>query len=90
MPLFQVSERNHIPVCDEDGCVSPDFKRMGTYIHGMFDNAAITRFWLQQIGLAHIEVSRLDGLEARNKEYDLLAEHFAKFVDVKGIVQLVR
>ena len=89
-PLFQVSERNHTPICDDDGCVSPDFKRMGTYIHGMFDNAAITRFWLQQIGLPNIEVSKLDGLEARNKEYDLLAEHFAKYIDVKGIMRLVR
>jgi len=89
-PLFQVSERNHVPVCDDDGCVSSDFKRMGTYIHGMFDNAAIARFWLQQIGLPHVEVSELDGLEARNREYDLLADHFARYVDVRGIMQLVR
>jgi adenosylcobyric acid synthase len=89
-PLFQVNERNQAPTRDDDGCVSPDFKRMGTYIHGLFDNPAVTRFWLQHIGLRNIEVSQLEGLEARSKEYDLLAEHFARHIDVKGIMKLVQ
>jgi len=89
-PLFQISERNQTPTHDDDGCVSPDSKRMGTYIHGMFDNPAITRFWLQHIGLEDIEVSRLEGLEARDKQYDLLAEHFERHIDVEGIRKLVQ
>ncbi|UCD81052.1 MAG: cobyric acid synthase [Desulfobacterales bacterium] len=89
MPLFQVNERNQTPMHDDDGCVSPDSKCMGTYIHGIFDNPTITRFWLQHIGLRDIEVSQLEGLEARNQEYDLLAEHFEKHIDVEGIMRLV-
>jgi adenosylcobyric acid synthase len=89
MPLFQVHERNQTPVQDDDGCVSSDSKSMGTYIHGIFDNPAVTRFWLQHIDLRDIEVSQLEGLEARNQEYDLLAEHFKKHIDVKAIRKLV-
>lgn len=90
MPLFEVGERNGRPTRDDEGCVSPDLKCMGTYIHGMFDNPAVTQFWLQHIGLGGIEVSQLEGLEARNKEYDLLADHFEKYVDIERIMELVR
>jgi adenosylcobyric acid synthase len=89
-PLFQVNKRNSLPTRDADGCVSTDLKNMGTYIHGLFENPDITRFWLQHIGLPDLEVSDLGGLEARNGEYDLLAEYFEKHIDVRGIVATVQ
>ena len=88
-PLFQVVERNSTPTHDADGCVATDSKSMGTYIHGLFDNPEITRFWLNHIGLHDLEVSDLGGLDARNREYDLLAEYFEKYIDVKGIMETV-
>jgi adenosylcobyric acid synthase len=87
--LFQVSERNRIPTSDEDGCVSTDSNCMGTYIHGLFDNPAITQFWLRQIGLNDFETSQLEGLEARDREYDLLADHFEQHIDVQSIMKMV-
>ena len=89
LSLFQVSERNSIPTSDEDGCVSTDSNCMGTYIHGLFDNPAITQFWLQRIGLNDVETSQLEGLEARNREYDLLADHFEQHIDVQSIMKMV-
>ena len=88
-PLFRVTERNQNPCLDEDGCVSADSKIMGTYIHGLFNNPAILKSWLNRIGLDGIDVSNIGGIEARNKEYDLLAEHFEKNVGVESIVKLV-
>jgi adenosylcobyric acid synthase len=88
-PLFQITHRDHHPCRDEDGCVSADSKMMGTYIHGLFDNPSILKSWLKHIGLDGIDVSEIGGIEARNKEYDLLAEHFQKYVDVEGIVKLI-
>jgi adenosylcobyric acid synthase len=88
-PLFNITERNHNPCRDEEGCVSDNSKIMGTYIHGLFDNPGILKFWLNHIGLRGVDVSDVGGIEARNKEYDLLAEHFEKNVDVERIVQLV-
>jgi adenosylcobyric acid synthase len=89
-PLFQVVERNSTPTNDTDGCVSTDSNSMGTYIHGLFENPDITRFWLQHIGLRDFEISDLGGLEARNREYDLLAEYFENHIDIKEIVATVQ
>ena len=88
-PLFQVSERNSIPTSDEDGCISTDANCMGTYIHGLFDNPAISQFWLQRIGLHDFATSQLEGLEARDREYDLLADHFEQHIDVQSLSKMV-
>jgi adenosylcobyric acid synthase len=87
-PLFEITHRDHHPCRDEDGCVSADSKMMGTYIHGLFDNPAILKSWLNHIGLDGIGVPKIGGIEARNRQYDLLAEHFQKHVNVDRIVQL--
>jgi adenosylcobyric acid synthase len=89
LPLFEVEARNSRPISDEDGCVSTESNSMGTYIHGIFDNPTVIQFWLDHIGLKDIKTSRLGGIEARNREYDLLAEHFERHVDVEGILRMV-
>ncbi len=66
--------------------MSTDSKSMGTYIHGLFENPDIARFWLQHIGLGDLEISDLGGLEARNREYDRLAEYFESHIDTDEIV----
>ena len=88
-PLFKVVERNGIACEDSDGCVSADHKIMGTYIHGLFENPTVTRWWLNTIGLPDVETATLEGLEAKDKEYDLLAEHFESYIDVEGLVTTV-
>ena len=87
--LFRVESRNNASISDEDGCISGDSNSLGTYIHGLFDNPAVTRFWLDHIGLKDIKISQLEGLEARNREYDLLTEHFEKHIDVVSICKLI-
>ena len=89
-PLFKVVERNGVACEDTDGCVSADNKIMGTYIHGLFENPTITRLWLNNIGLADVETSELEGSAAKDKEYDLLAEYFETHIDVKEIVATVQ
>jgi adenosylcobyric acid synthase len=59
---------------------------MGTYIHGLFENPTVTRWWLNTIGLPDVETETLEGLEAKDKEYDLLAKHFESYIDVEGLV----
>jgi adenosylcobyric acid synthase len=88
-PLFEITHRDHHPCRDEDGCVSADSKMMGTYIHGLFDNPSILKSWLNHIGLDGIDVSDIGGIEARNRQYDLLAEHFQKYVNVDRIIKLI-
>jgi adenosylcobyric acid synthase len=88
-PLFKIMERNHKPSRDEEGCISGAGKVMGTYIHGLFDNPEILKCWLSHIDLPDIDVSDIGGIEARNGQYDLLAQHFEKHVDVESIVKMV-
>jgi adenosylcobyric acid synthase len=88
-PWFTVVERNGIACEDADGCVSTDNKIMGTYIHGLFENLTVTRLWLNTIGLPDIKTSTLEGLEAKDREYDLLAEYFESHIDMNSINGLV-
>ena len=88
IPLFAVTQRNHKPCRDEDGCVTGDAKILGTYIHGLFDNPEILESWLNHIGLHDIDVPAAGGIQARNRQYDLLAEHFEKYIDAQSIVKL--
>ena len=88
-PLFKITERNHKACRDEEGCISGAAKIMGTYLHGLFDNPEILKCWLNHIGLPDVDVSDVGGIEARNSQYELLAEHFGKNVDVDRIVKLV-
>jgi adenosylcobyric acid synthase len=89
-PLFEVLERNGTACEDTDGCVTADPRIMGTYIHGLFENPTITRLWLNSIGLTDVETSEFDGLEAKDREYDLLAEYFETHIDVKEILATVQ
>jgi adenosylcobyric acid synthase len=87
---FRVLERNNIACEDADGCVSLDKKIMGTYIHGLFENPAVTRLWLDHIGLPEVKTSTLEGVEAKDREYDMLAEYFESHIDVNGLVKTVQ
>ena len=87
-PVFRVFERNGAPCDDADGCVTPDLRIMGTYIHGLFENSMITNFWLNSIGLPNVETAELEGLQAKDREYDLLAEHFSAHIDTASIISL--
>jgi len=85
--LFRVLKQNSISCDKEDGCMSNNQRVLGTYIHGLFDTPDITRLWLDHIGLSGVEVTEAHGLAARDKEYDLLAEYFEKYVDTEQIFE---
>ena len=88
-PLFRVISRNSTATNDDDGCVVNNFRIMGTYIHGIFENPRITARWLDSIGLADIQTSELEGFEARDRQYDMLAEYFEAHIDVKSITDIL-
>ena len=88
-PLFRVQSRNCQTTIDDDGCVVENSRIMGTYIHGIFENPKITSRWLTCIGLSEIETSELEGFDARDREYDLLAEYFEEHIDVKSIMDIL-
>ncbi|MCP4714516.1 MAG: cobyric acid synthase, partial [Deltaproteobacteria bacterium] len=87
--LFTVQSRNGRSTQDKEGCRGSNDRIIGTYIHGLFDMPAITKIWLASIGLEQIELSERHGPAARDRGYDLLAEHVNKHIRVDDIFDLV-
>jgi adenosylcobyric acid synthase len=84
-PLLSVTARNGEPCRDVDGCVSEDGRLMGTYLHGLFDDRRAAGRWLAAAGLENAAVSGSFGLSARSREYDKLAAHFTRHLDVERL-----
>jgi adenosylcobyric acid synthase len=87
--LFSIFERNHVPSQTEDGCEMHDSKLLGTYIHGMFDTPAITKKWLNAIGLDRVDVPDENRFNTKDNAYNLLAEHFEQHIDTKEILDML-
>ena len=87
--LFKISKQNGIKCSKEDGCSMDGSRLIGTYMHGLFDSPSITGLWLESIGLENIKVAQAHGLAVRDKEYDLLAAHFEKHINIKEIKELL-
>jgi len=86
---FSIMERNGRSVEDQDGCIAPDRKVIGTYMHGMFDSPGVTAHWLEGLGLSDLTIPDIQGADARDREYDHLAAHFEEYVDTDGILKLL-
>jgi adenosylcobyric acid synthase len=50
----------------------------------------VTARWLAAIGVHGVDPPALAGLAARDREYDALADHFEKHVDVEAIGRLAQ
>jgi len=90
-PMLNVLEQNGKPPQNNlDGCISENGRIMATYMHGLFDTPGITRLWLDCIGLGHIKTPGISGLASRDREYDLLAQHFEKHMNTDAILNLIQ
>lgn len=71
-PLLQIVQRGADPTTAEDGCLSPDGRIWGCYLHGIFANDDFRRGWLRQLGWqpAPINNPTVD-------PFDRLADHVA-------------
>ena len=62
---------------------------MGTYMHGMFESAPITKRWLQTLGLTDISVPDQQDLSERDRAYTELAAHFRRHIDTDAFLKLI-
>ena len=79
----------HLSDGRDDGCII-DNKCMGTYVHGILDNAPFVDFLLQPFAdkLAKTDKS-FDYQAFKEEQYDRLAEHVRKHVDVEQIYKIL-
>ena len=75
-----------------DGWVTADGRVLGTYMHGLFDSPGWRRAFLNEIrrekGLPQRRTAA-SGRGARFHQYDRLADHFEKHVDVDRILEVM-
>ncbi len=85
LSLIDILSRNDQHCQDIDGCITPDRKVAGTYMHGFFDSQAILKKWLDWINL---EIPNLpdDTLSSKNSDYTLLKEHFETHIKFKDMI----
>jgi adenosylcobyric acid synthase len=85
-PLFAVARHGGFGETVEDGAVSADGRVWGTYLHGLFDDAALRHALLDHLrsrrGLAPALRSARPTLDA---ELDRLADHLAAHLDLARI-----
>jgi adenosylcobyric acid synthase len=86
--MLDVYQRNGDACKEQDGCISENKRVMGTYMHGFFDTPEILKKWLKHIGINADEVPAVYGLNARNEEYDRLADHVRENVNLQKIIDL--
>jgi adenosylcobyric acid synthase len=86
-PFIKVSERNNTPEEDMDGAVSRDGKVLGTYFHGIFDEAPLKEWFLT---LAEPSYRPMESDKGSNRDnYDRLAEHFLQHLDLDKVFAII-
>lgn len=93
-PLFKIK-------CDEsmdrsyyDGAINQTGNVWGTYLHGLFDNDILRRYFINYLrekkGLAPLCDKILSARQEREKSYNLLANHLQQNLDIDYILDLVQ
>jgi adenosylcobyric acid synthase len=83
-PLFDLSENGK--VLGSDGAVSENGNVYGTYLHGLFDEWSSRAHFLEKFGAVGSE--SVDNSEYKDRQYDLLAEHFRKHLDMESLFRI--
>ena len=82
-PLLHLSDGR------EDGYIVDD-KCMGTYVHGILDNASFVDFLLRPFAEKIQQASTtFDYAAFKEKQYDRLAEHVRRYVDMERVYQIL-
>lgn len=70
-----------------EGCMVDD-KCFGSYIHGLLDNSSVIDFILKPY-LSASEINRIDWKSYKETQYDLLASHLRKYLDIDRIYKIM-
>ena len=85
----KVSPLLHLSDGRDDGYIV-DNKCMGTYVHGILDNAPFIDFLLQPFVDKLVEVGKPFDYQAfKEEQYNRLADHVRKYVDIERLYQIL-
>ena len=78
----------HQGISDTDQSILQTDHCIGTYIHGFLDNAPVIEYLLK--GKASVGMPVQDYADFKQQQYDKLAEHVRKYVDIPRLYQILR
>lgn len=93
-PMLLIHSRNGKNVDDQDGATSKNGAVSGTYFHGLFDSPQFRQDFLTRLrpDLAQLYQGSRDQAEDsfKDRQYDLLADHFKKHLDMEKIYRIIK
>lgn len=92
LPLIKLKSRNGKPVDEYDGAISADGKIWGTYFHGLFNTPNFRTSFLKKLNPDYHPASSGEATsgisEFRNKQYNLLANHFRSYLNLEKLLEI--
>lgn len=88
VPLETPSPLLHLDDGTEDG-YKVDDRCMGTYVHGILDNSSFIDYLLQPYANKLEPIESFDYHKYKERQYDLLADHIRKYVDVSAVYRIL-
>ncbi len=76
---------------EEEGAISKDGRIWGTYLHGLFDMPEFRQTFLQSLRpeISFPTEQKESIHDFRNRQYNMLAKHFEKHLDMKKLLSLL-
>jgi adenosylcobyric acid synthase len=94
-PLFNIKRIGTSPdSMHPDGFMGDVGECWGTYIHGIFDNDHFRKWFLKRIAIKRGKQlpkseNGIEFLKWKDQQYNLLADHFRRYVDVNRIYEII-
>ena len=90
LPVFHVYHSLEEDQEYDEGAINSEGTVMGTYLHGIFDNAVFRNGFLKSLRTYHKLPERNEDIPAsREKNYDRLAENVRRHLDMKKIYEII-
>ena len=89
LPLYGDGERHEQFVEEDLPLVYIQDKCLGTYVHGILDNPAVIDYVVSPLAKRASEAPVMTAGEFKDRQYDLLAEHVRRYVDIDKIYEIL-
>jgi adenosylcobyric acid synthase len=89
-PTRSLSQRDNSEVPVTLGSVTYYDHCIGTYIHGFLDNAPVIEYILSEKVKSEGSATAIDYRTFKELQYDKLAEHVRKYVDIPRLYQILQ
>lgn len=87
-PLLRLTHRSGQPAESSDGAVNAGGQIWGTYVHGIFDNTAFRRAWLQSLGWTPPD-QEVNLAAIRQAEYERLAAAVRSSLNMSQVLKII-